>query len=100
MGRAKVIEQLKAGTLPVWIGSPHPSAIVVAQDGRFRIRELVVDREEAERAANAAQRTRSPSWMPEHYYALGQPTGKIYVEASSLAELVDKIAAMDWPENW
>ena len=73
---------------------------IVKQEGKFRIRELVVDRNAAEAAVAAAKRARSPSWMPEHYYALGQPTGKIFAEAASRAELVELMTAMEWPADW
>lgn len=74
--------------------------MIVEQEGRFRIRELVVDRAGAEAAAAAATRARTPSWMPEHFYALGKPTGEIYAEAGSRAELVELMRTMSWPEHW
>jgi hypothetical protein len=88
------------GSLPVSFGSPHPTVMVVKQDGKFRIRELVVDQIAAEAAAAASRRARSPSWMPEHYYALGQPTGQIFAEAATLAELVEVMRTMEWPADW
>jgi hypothetical protein len=100
IGRDRAIQLVSDGTLPISLGSPHPAVLVVEQEGKFRIRELVVDPHEAEAAASAARRTRSPSWMPEHYYALGRPTGKIYAEAASKAELVQIMSTMTWPENW
>ena len=100
VGRTRAIQLVQEGTLPISLGSPHPTVVIVQQDGKFRIRELVVDREGAEAAAAAARRSRSPSWMPEHYYALGKPTGTIFAEAPSKAELVTVMATMTWPEHW
>lgn len=100
IGRERAIQLVQEGSLPVSLGSPHPNVLIVQQDGKFRIRELVVDRMEAEAAANAAGRSRSPSWMPEHYYALGKPTGTIFAEAASKAELVALMGTMTWPDSW
>jgi hypothetical protein len=100
VGRDRAIQLVSEGTLPLSLGSPHPSVLVVEQEGKFRIRELVVDQHGAEAASAAARRTRSPSWMPEHYYALGKATGTIYAEAASKAELVQLMSTMTWPENW
>ena len=99
-GRDRAIQLVSQGSLPISIGSPHPKVLVVEQEGKFRIRELVVDTAAAEAAASAAQRKRSPSWMPEHYYALGQPTGKIFAEAESCAALVELMSTMPWPADW
>jgi hypothetical protein len=100
LGRARAIELVKQGELPITFGSPHPTVSIVQQEGKFRIRELVVDQHAAETAAVAAKRARSPSWMPEHYYALGTPSGKIFAEASSRAELVEVMSTMTWPADW
>jgi hypothetical protein len=100
IGRERAIELVENGSLPISFGSPHPTVIVVEQDGKFRIRELVIDRVNAEAAAAAAKRARTPSWMPEHYYALGRPTGEIFVEAESRAQLLALMRTMTWPEHW
>jgi hypothetical protein len=99
VGRDRAIQLVSEGTLPISLGSP-PTALVVEQEGKFRIRELVVDRHAVEAAAAASGRARSPSWMPEHYYALGKPTGTIYAEADTRAELVQIMSTMTWPERW
>lgn len=100
LGRDQAIALVAKGSLPLSFGSPHPTVMVLQQDGVFRIRELVVDRDAAEAAAASARRARTPSWMPEHYYALGQPTGMIFAEAASVAELVERMKTMDWPDTW
>jgi hypothetical protein len=100
VGRERAIQLVQEGTLPIQLGSPHPIVSIVQQEGKFRIRELVVDRDAAEAAAAAARRSRSPSWMPEHYYALGRPTGTIFAEAASKAELVALMGSMTWPDHW
>lgn len=88
---------IEDGELPFSFGSPHPHVMALQQDGKFRIRELVVD---AGAAKYQSARARSPSWMPEHHYVLGQPTGEIHVEAASARELVELMKRMDWPDNW
>ncbi len=40
------------------------------------------------------------SWMPEHYYGLGRPTGPVYAEAPSIAELLAAMRSMPWPTDW
>ena len=100
VGRQRAIELVQANSFPISLGSLHPNVLIVEQEGKFRIRELVVDPQEAASAANAAGRTRSPSWMPEHYYALGKPTGTIFAEAASKAELVTVMTTMTWPDHW
>lgn len=100
VGRARAIQLVTEGSLPVSLGTPHPTVLIVEQEGMFRIRELVIDRAEVEAAASAAKRARSPSWMPEHYYALGKPSGKIFAEAASRSELVQLMSTMTWPDTW
>jgi hypothetical protein len=99
LGRDAAIELVLTGKLPIWFGSPHPHTAIVEQDGVFRIRKLVVDPAEADESRTTAF-AKHESWMPEHYYALGKPTGAIHVEASSRAELAEKMKAMQWPSDW
>lgn len=100
IGRDRAIQLVKEGSLPISLGSAGSTVVVVEQEGMFRIRELVIDRAAAENAAAASKRARSPSWMPEHYFALGQPTGKIIVEAASRDELIERMSAITWPADW
>lgn len=99
-GREQAIQLVEAGTFPILFGTPHPHVAVVEQDGKLRIRQLVVDPTEAAAAQAASRRARSPSWMPEHYYALGRPTGQIYAEASTMSELIAIMRTMTWPTDW
>lgn len=100
VGRARAIELVQKGSLPISLGSPQPRVLIVKQDGKYRIRELVIDQHAVEAAASAAGRARSPSWMPEHYYAMGKPIGTVFAEAASQAELVSLMGTMSWPDNW
>lgn len=88
------------GALPFSFGSPHPTVMAVEQDGVFRLRELVVDKDAVEMAVASARRNRSPSWMPEHYYSMGQPTGTIYAEGRTRSELCEAIRTITWPAHW
>ena len=74
--------------------------MILEQEGHFRIRELVVDRAETDDAMAKAARARTPSWMPEHYYSLGRPTGHVYAEGKTREELVDVMRTMEWPDTW
>jgi hypothetical protein len=99
MGRDRAIELVLAGRLPLRFGSPHPSVIVLHQDGVYRIRGLEVDQADA-RASHDAALARGESWMAEHYHALGRPTGPVHAEAASIEELVDTMRTMPWPASW
>lgn len=99
LGRERVLQLVAAGPLPLTFGSPHPTVAVVEQDGWFRLRELVIDPAEAE-ASRAAAFAQHASWMPEHYYALGKPTGTIHCEATTREALVEKLWVMPWPSSW
>ncbi|MGE0871016.1 MAG: hypothetical protein AB7P03_20800 [Kofleriaceae bacterium] len=97
IGRERAIQLVADNALPVALGSPKPKAMVVEQDGSFRIRELVINYDEI---ASSRSRARSPSWMPEHYFSMGRPTGKIFAEAASLDELLAVMRTMPWPSDW
>ncbi len=99
LGRERAIELVARGALPLTFGSPHPCVAIVEQDGLFRLRELVIDPQEAEASRAAAMAARQP-WMPEHYYGLGRPTGEIHCEARSKEELIAQLRALEWPRNW
>ena len=99
LGRTRAIQLVEQGSLPFSFGSPHPTMMALEQDGRFRIRALVIDNDEAMAASRAALAA-GRGWMPEQHYALGKPTGKIVAEGASRAELVELMRTMDWPNNW
>ena len=99
LGRAQAMKLVAKGKIPFQFGSPHPMVAVVEQDGVFRIRALVVDEAEANAASEEAQADGEP-WMPEHHYALGRPTGKVFVEAASRDELLKRMKTMEWPPDW
>lgn len=100
LGKKGLLALLKKGRLPVSLGSPHPHLAAVEQDGVFRLRALVVDRAEEE-AAHARAMADGGSWMPEHYYALGRPTGAVLLEAPTLEALCQLIEAKEpWPADW
>jgi hypothetical protein len=99
LGRARAIQMVREGRLPLSFGSPHQTVAILLQDGVYRIRALVVDDAEA-RASNERAIARGESWMPEHYYALGKPTGTIHAEVSSIEELVATMQTMSWPHHW
>lgn len=99
LGRDRAIELLEKGNLPIVFGSPHPHIAIVEENGRFRIRKLVIDPAEADRARTESMAMRG-MWMPEQYYALGKPTGEIFVEAATARDLVIAMKAMTWPKDW
>jgi hypothetical protein len=100
LGKQGLLALLKQGKLPVTFGSPHPHHAVVEQDGVFRLRKLEIDQAEAEADRERSMR-QSGSWMPEHYYALGKPTGPVVLEAPTLNALMQQIAGhADWPADW
>ncbi len=92
VGKRGALESLRRDQLPATLGSPHPIAMILEQDGRFRIRELVVD--ERDVVAKGIELT------PEQHYDLGRPTGTIHVEEKTRDGLIATITAMEWPANW
>lgn len=100
IGRDAAIKRVLDGELPFVLGAPRSAVMVLEQEGVLRIRELVVDPVKAAAAPQQSARARSPSWMPEHHFAQGRPTGKIYAEATSPAELAEQIRTMPWPSDW
>jgi hypothetical protein len=99
LGKSRALALLRAGKLPFSFGSPHPCVAILKQDGVFRVRELVVDPGEAEAAAKVAM-AEGGCWMPEQYYALGKPTGRVFIEAPTRDALAEKIEAYQWPREW
>src|SRR5262249_36764768 len=99
LGLAHAVKLVERGAFPIWLGSPHPTAAIVEQDGVFRIRDLVIDPEEASREREAAL-AEERSWLPEHHYALGKPTGAIHCEAASREDLIARMQRMAWPREW
>ena len=99
VGQAAAVQHIRNNRLPVYLGSPHPCAIILEQDGMIRIRDLVIDEAKA-KAAGEAARAAGRSWMPEHYYGMGEPVGKIHLEAATREELARRAAEMKWPKHW
>jgi hypothetical protein len=93
------MDLVRQGALPIHFGSPHPTVAIVEQEGTFRIRALEIDAAEArakQQEAFAAKR----GWMPEQHYALGKPTGRIFLEVATREALLEAIATMPWPADW
>lgn len=99
LGKEAAIKLVTSGKLPVWMGSPHPHVMILEQDGKFRIRGLVVDPDE-ERAAREKSLASGRGWMPEQHYGLGKPTGKTFVEAATRDALLAEMKEMAWPADW
>lgn len=99
LGRERAIDLVARGNLPLTFGSPHPCMAIVEQDGFFRLRELVVDPQEAEASRAAALAAKRP-WMPESYYDLGRPTGKVHCEAASKEAFLEALRTVEWQRHW
>jgi hypothetical protein len=99
LGKNRALALLRAGKLPFSFGSPHPCVAILEQDGVFRVRELVIDPGEAEATAKAAMAERG-CWTPEQHYALGKPTGRVFIEAPTRDALAEKIEAYQCPREW
>jgi hypothetical protein len=98
-GRKRAIAAVRHRELPIHFGSPHPHVAILEQDGKLRVRGLVVDPADADAASKRAL-AGGGAWMPEHYYALGKPTGEIFAEADTAGELIACLRAMSWPDDW
>jgi len=89
LGREKAMQYVARGELPVWFGSPHPTMMILEQDGVFRIRALVVPPDPHHEGKT-----------PEQHYGRGQPTGKIYVESPTREALLEQMRTMTWEKHW
>lgn len=98
-GRSRALELLRKGRLPISLGSPHPSAVILRQDGVYRLRELRIDEARARRESERALAEGEP-WMPEHYYELGEPTGPVHAEAAELSEFIRRVEDLAWNPDW
>lgn len=98
IGRNRAIEFVRAGEFPVWLGGPVPTAVILEQDGAFRIRGLVGA--PTPPPAESGGRQRTPSWMPSHRFDPGEPIGEIFAEAPTPAGLVEVMQRMEWPHEW
>ncbi len=89
----EVVRRIRAGadhlaTRPVRYGAPHHSRAVVKEDGRYRVRELVLQREKAD-----AFLQKHGHFMPENAEALSEPTGAIEHDFATLEELITALLA-------
>ncbi len=98
VGKEGALRELRAGR-GAWLGSPHPTVAILEQDGVWRIRQLVVDPEDESREHQRSMREKG-MWMPEQYFALGKPTGQIFVEAPTRDAMITAVEQMDWPHDW
>src|SRR5262245_47778660 len=99
LGRVRAMQYDEGRDMPFYFGSPHPTVAIVQQDGKFRIRELCTDEDEAGRARAAAM-ANGTRWTPEQEYDLARPTGQIFAEASTREELLALMRSMPWPAHW
>ncbi len=99
VGKRGALESVRRDQLPATLGSPHPIAMILEQDGQFRIRDLVIDEREAKLESDRAA-AKGQTLSPEQHYDLGKPTGTIHIEAKTREAFIATIAAMEWPENW
>ena len=74
------------------LGVAFCSHAVVAQEGVFRVRRLVLSKEKAD-----AYLKEHGMFMPEHAEMLSEPIGEIVLEAPTLEELIKKLQAGPWP---
>lgn len=86
--RAAAAKGLRA---PLGFGGHHYSHVVVAEDGAWRVRKLVLDPAKAE-AFLAEHRM----FMPEHAEQLSEP-GPVVLEAASLEGLIAALRSSPWP---
>jgi hypothetical protein len=78
----------RAPETPVYFGGHHFSHAVVHEDGKWRVRPLVLDKAKAD--AYLAERGH---FMPENAEALSEPGDPVALEADSREALIAAIAA-------
>ncbi|MDC0717557.1 hypothetical protein [Nannocystis bainbridge] len=77
---------------PVRFGGHHFSHAVTLEQGRWRVRPLVLDRAKAD----AFLKERG-HFMPENAEALSEPGDPVRLEADSLEALIELIEREAWP---
>jgi hypothetical protein len=77
---------------PVRFGNHHFSHAVVLEAGKWRVRQLVLDRAKAD-----AFLAEHGHFMPEHAEALSEPEGPVLLEADSLEQLIAALRQQPWP---
>lgn len=95
--KAQFLERLKRAAKalekgPVGFGQHHFSHAVVFEDGRYRVRRLVLPPGKAE-----AYLKEHGMFMPEHAEMLSEPSGEIVLEAETLEGLISVIEKARWP---
>jgi hypothetical protein len=95
--KAQFLERLKRGaqalaTGPIGFGQHHFSLAVVLEEGRYRVRRLVLPPGKAE-----AYLKEHGMFMPEHAEMLSEPIGEIVFEAETLEGLISLIEKARWP---
>ncbi|MBL8920050.1 MAG: hypothetical protein JNJ54_14390 [Myxococcaceae bacterium] len=95
--KAEFVQRLRRswradGGARVGLGAHHWTHGVVLEEGKLRVRRLVLERAKAD-----AYLKEHGLFMPEHAEQLSEPTGAIVYEAASLDELIARIEAGPWP---
>jgi hypothetical protein len=93
--RAEFIARLRhvaPSALPLLFGSPTLTHAVVVQQGRWRVRRLVSNRER-----ERAHWQRYGRLLPEEAEMMAEPTGNVLLDASSVDELIQQLEHTPWP---
>lgn len=95
--KAEFVQRLRRcwradGGARVGLGTHHWTHGVVLEEGKLRVRRLVLEKARAD-----AYLKEHGMFMPEHAERLSEPTGAIVYEAQTLDELVALIEAGPWP---
>lgn len=89
---ARLRQAVAQGAREVRFGGHHHSHAVVAEDGRWRVRKLVLDRA----TADAFLKERG-YFMPENAEVLSEPGEPVVFEADDLEGLIALLQTAKWP---
>jgi len=79
--------------LPLTLGEFSPQAVILVEEGRWRLRELTADHTKRDQIARA--QSAKGYYMPEHDFG-ALVAGRVLIDASSREELVAQVKKIPW----
>ncbi|WP_437945052.1 hypothetical protein WME98_29295 [Sorangium sp. So ce296] len=102
-GRDRLIAMLRApdarDRLPIRIGGPTLQVGVTCEDGRWRLRRLVLDHDELTEFGRR-QLAAGRGFFPDHANMFLMPVGEVLAEAGDLDAFCEALRRLAWDPSW